>query len=478
MGTDPELVDPENGNYELSENSPATGYGCSSFEFSSKEEGREQVNTVLVNDSREYLSGLIDESLNLTASEIHVTDNVTISDGVILSFEAGCKVIFDGYYKIDVKGTIFAEGTADNRIEFSSIDGNFFGYNSDEFAAWNGIEFNKPDNNNVKSKFSYCIFQNSKAIGDNDLLDNCGAVFRATSYSNIRIENSIFKSNYAIFGGCFYLNMGSDIEFINNLVYENKAYTSGSMGVINYSNPRIYNNTIINNEVLNENVNFETGIVEGFISKPIFYNNIMLNNIDHFYEDFQLFCSKKFHVHYNVVDFDGYYDSYIEDNGEFTEIEPGIFTLNNTDIVMDNGTNDLPWGIELPETDILGNVRLHNGVPDIGAIEVGILDNSNDVENVGEEIAIYPNPFNPQTTISFTLEQDGLKKDFQHISVDVYNLKGQLVKSLVDENRVSGNYNVVWNGYNNKGSKVSSGVYFCKIRYGNKTLSKKMLLLK
>ncbi len=86
----------------------------------------------------------------------------------------------------------------------------------------------------------------------------------------------------------------------------------------------------------------------------------------------------------------------------------------------------------------------------------------------------YPNPFNPTTSINFSLNEND-----QNVSLTVYNAKGQLVKKLLDEKLVAGNHSIVWNGDDADGANVSSGVYFYKLSNDNgKTLSGKCLLLK
>ena len=88
----------------------------------------------------------------------------------------------------------------------------------------------------------------------------------------------------------------------------------------------------------------------------------------------------------------------------------------------------------------------------------------------------YPNPFNPATNIAFSIEEAG------YTTLDVYNMKGQLVKTLVNEVKENGNYTVTWNGKDNSGKNLSSGVYFYKMvsegNSGKYTSTKKMILLK
>ena len=84
----------------------------------------------------------------------------------------------------------------------------------------------------------------------------------------------------------------------------------------------------------------------------------------------------------------------------------------------------------------------------------------------------YPNPFNPQTEIAYTLPEGS------YVKLEIYNLLGQKVKVLVDEYQSAGTKKVVWDGRNENGEKVSSGIYFYRLDAGNYVQTKKMSLLK
>ena len=85
----------------------------------------------------------------------------------------------------------------------------------------------------------------------------------------------------------------------------------------------------------------------------------------------------------------------------------------------------------------------------------------------------YPNPFNPETNISFYVE-----KSTDKTSLEIYNLKGQLVKTLVNEHLAPGKHQIVWKGKDKFGKSISSGVYFYKLQNGNESKTRKMILLK
>ncbi len=84
----------------------------------------------------------------------------------------------------------------------------------------------------------------------------------------------------------------------------------------------------------------------------------------------------------------------------------------------------------------------------------------------------YPNPFNPTTKISFTLNKG------EKANLSIYNVKGQLVKTLVDGYANAGSHEVVWNGLDNNNSHVGSGVYFYKLSTSSSSEIKKMVLMK
>jgi len=84
----------------------------------------------------------------------------------------------------------------------------------------------------------------------------------------------------------------------------------------------------------------------------------------------------------------------------------------------------------------------------------------------------YPNPFNPETTISFELPKASTA------NLSIYNVKGQLVKTLLDGNLALGKHSLVWNGTDNNGRSVPSGLYFYRLTTEGKTETKKMMLMK
>ena len=84
----------------------------------------------------------------------------------------------------------------------------------------------------------------------------------------------------------------------------------------------------------------------------------------------------------------------------------------------------------------------------------------------------YPNPFNPVTIINYKI------KNKIYISIDIYDLKGNNIKSLLSKEMIAGSHKVQWDSKNEKGLKVPSGVYLCTIKSNILSSSKKMILFK
>ncbi len=84
----------------------------------------------------------------------------------------------------------------------------------------------------------------------------------------------------------------------------------------------------------------------------------------------------------------------------------------------------------------------------------------------------FPNPFNPSTKIVFGLRQP------EFVTLRIYNAAGHLVRVLIDRDLAAGTYDAVWDGRDDRGAALSSGVYFCRLKAGSFTSLKKMVLLR
>ena len=111
-----------------------------------------------------------------------------------------------------------------------------------------------------------------------------------------------------------------------------------------------------------------------------------------------------------------------------------------------------------------------------GPITIDIEDNfENPVIDIPQQTRLhnaYPNPFNPSTTISYTLKEAG------DVKIEVFDIKGRKIWDKSVTHDLPGLHSIVWNGLHNRGKEVSSGLYYCRLSYGNYRETNKMVLMK
>ncbi|MDD2332106.1 MAG: FlgD immunoglobulin-like domain containing protein, partial [Candidatus Cloacimonetes bacterium] len=91
---------------------------------------------------------------------------------------------------------------------------------------------------------------------------------------------------------------------------------------------------------------------------------------------------------------------------------------------------------------------------------------------VTELLNAFPNPFNPQTTIRYSIREAG------EVKIAIYNLKGQMIRSFTNNHSQAGYFNVIWDGYDSHGNAVGSGMYLYRMSSSNYSATRKMLLSK
>jgi len=138
---------------------------------------------------------------------------------------------------------------------------------------------------------------------------------------------------------------------------------------------------------------------------------------------------------------------------------------------------DLSFTIELSDYTIIGSngyFPLYVGNYWNYSINTSVSDNKLIMPH--EIVALkrnYPNPFNPSTTIEFSIQNDS------NVELSIFNIQGQKIKTLVNEHMGGGYHSVIWNGDDKSNKPVSSGVYLYKLNINDKTeTAKKCLLLK
>lgn len=139
----------------------------------------------------------------------------------------------------------------------------------------------------------------------------------------------------------------------------------------------------------------------------------------------------------------------------------GLSGYSNIVRILAINRNDPSTGLEIRELEIYGTIKTSS---------VGVEREQIPIEYSLEQN--YPNPFNPETTIKYSVPRSG------NVSLKIYDSLGKLVKLLVDETKTSGIHEINWNGKNDLGMNVSSGIYFCKMTSHGINKSIKMVLVK
>jgi len=158
---------------------------------------------------------------------------------------------------------------------------------------------------------------------------------------------------------------------------------------------------------------------------------------------------------------------------------PSGFTTDTTFSIPPNSNITINVSFEATEKiDYSGDLIIISEIDEIDDIIIPLLADLSDVSSIEVPEFIthvfgnFPNPFNPETAIRFSISRN------QNIEISVYNIRGQLVKNLVNRTFEMGVHDVLWTGIDNNHRPVSSGVYFYRLSTPEKVHVGRMLLLK
>jgi hypothetical protein len=139
----------------------------------------------------------------------------------------------------------------------------------------------------------------------------------------------------------------------------------------------------------------------------------------------------------------------------------------------------LPGNNQYNFKGILDDIRIynyaisHSEIIDLYDIVSSVNDRSeNYIPNHTILFQNYPNPFNSQTVISYQI------KSAAKVNLEIYNILGNKIQKLVDEYKSTGYYNVSWDGKDENGLQVPTGIYFYRLKTNNYTQTKKLLIIK
>ncbi|MBC8415240.1 MAG: T9SS type A sorting domain-containing protein [Candidatus Cloacimonetes bacterium] len=277
----------------------------------------------------------------------------------------------------------------------------------------------------------------------------------------------------------FYLN---PISFDGAL--EGYAYVEGTTDPIEGVDIWVYSDTYFTGTCTNEFGFYHLDLPNGvyvFDAWHVSYYNVHIDDI--FIEN--NIVQQNFEM--EPVIFDGSLSGYVYEEGTTNPIinaNISVGTQGYWNMTYSDGTGyyyfDLPNGIYSLDCWKDGYLGFHEDniiinddnvvfdiylVPDVNSDNELILPASSLSQN-------YPNPFNPETTISFTTENT------ENTKLIIFNIKGQKVRTLINEEFPAGRHSVLWDGRDDKCEPVSSGLYFFKLETGTFSSVKKMILIK
>jgi hypothetical protein len=255
---------------------------------------------------------------------------------------------------------------------------------------------------------------------------------------------------------------GSNADFYYYYDEENSDF------IVQYSNFPFFNGT--------GNLNFQAHLYEN--GNITFYYDLMEGNLysstigienSDATDGLQVIYNGNYLTSYHAIEI-SYNAPWVELDkwqGEIAENSPETITVNFPQVF-------------LPSNLYSATIKVHTNDPNNSLVEIPLTVDITTVDNDDNAVQAiqsdlqqnYPNPFNPETTISFFVDKNS------EVVIDIYDIKGRKVKSLVRENYSRGNHSVVWNGRNEEGNPVASGVYLYKMRSGSFSKSRKMILLK
>ena len=315
------------------------------------------------------------------------------------------------------------------------------------------------------------------------------------SYDHFIIENTIIRNSNAYDDGSHIIGLTTDygqeahITMNNCLITDNTSNSDKVMTISGDGEIEMNNCSIVDNNSTNYTIKAQGNLA--------LKNTIMRNNTNYeiyMKDDTPYGYTYELNVE-NCNIKNGEAGIYNENNaniinwGEGNIDETPLFLLSGDDPYqltelspcIDTGTPDT-LGLFLPPWDLLHNYRVWDGDGDgIAIIDMGCYEfdapsyvnaTENQIPNIQYLLTNFPNPFNPETKIVFDLPESG------QVKLEIYNIKGQKVKTLLDCYMSPGRSEMLWNSKDDNGKRVSSGVYFYLLQTPTKHLTKKMLLLK
>ncbi|MCK4653417.1 MAG: T9SS type A sorting domain-containing protein [Candidatus Cloacimonetes bacterium] len=371
----------------------------------------------------------------LLSSFLHATiinvpaDVSTIQGGIGYAVNSDTVLVQPGTYveninyngKLITVASLFLTTLDTSYISQTIIDGN------DDGSV---VTFENEEN----SEAVLCGFTitNGYAQGNSNYYEDCGGGIFCSYYTNPIIENVIIAWNTACdSGGGIFCNEGG-ATLRNVTIHNNFAYYGGGISS-GYGGGYPSDISLANVTIKNNSATYGGGIYWGGFE--LYFSSSNRCNI---FSNTSPNLGKEI---YRTYAYSHVVDVYVDTFSVYYPTETHAYPIENFSF-------------------------------DILHVPTGTLANNILIDYSAIQMTNYPNPFNPETKIQYSIPQE------TNIVVKIYNIKGQKIKTLVNEVLPAGEHSAIWNGKDSNGNRVSSGIYFYKLKAGDFQKVKKMILLK
>jgi len=325
-----------------------------------------------------------------------------------------------------------------------------------------------------------CVASGTAAVERNTFTLNIavlygGAICVLDSTEGVIIRNNDLRNNYSWYAGGGICCRNSLCAIVNNLFIDNQAKGPGGAAWLGEDGQyMVANNTVSENYALHGGaVAFDSGAQAEVVGNIFWADTGTTGGAEVSITDSQIlfsWCDIQEGDTAFLLGNDAYYQygDCLQEPPQF--VGDGSWQLMLTSPCVNAGEPDTT-GCYLPAYDLAGNPRLRSGRIDMGCYEY----QSNAVhgnEAVRGSLRAWPNPFNPSTSISFSLAQPAA------VRLAVYNVRGQCVRTLLHAPCEAGEHSPVWDGRDDTGRPAGSGVYFFRLQEGGAVSTTRAVMVK
>ena len=388
--------------------------------------------------------------------------NITIRDVTNTMFIFSTEFVDNNFDNIIIKNNIAERNAGMNLAENTGIMKNCLLENNSMIQAppYTWIS------SLILDAYDHFIIENTIISNSNTYDDESYIVGISTDYgenANVTMNNCLIKENNSNSNRIIHFGGDGDINVNNSTIVGNNS---------NLSTINANSNITLKNTIMHNNTDYEIYMVDdtqfGYVYELNIDNCNIKNGLAGIYNQ-------------NNANIINWGEGNIDEDPLFLLSGDTLYQLTELSPCIDTGTPDTT-GLYLPPWDLLHNHRVwdgdNNGVAiiDMGCYEYDaepyVEVTQNQIPNTQYQLYNYPNPFNPETRIVFNLPEEG------NVKLIIYNIKGQKVKTMLDCYMSPGRSEMIWNGKDDNGKAVGSGVYFYKLQTPSKSYVRKCMLLK